>query len=358
MAKRVILALETSCDETAAAIVRADIGASQVKGVEILSNVVASQAALHAKFGGVFPEFAAREHVKVIMPTIEAALVEAFPLQAPITNHQSLITKVDAIAVTYGPGLVGSLLIGTNVANALGYATQKPLIPVNHLDGHFFSTFVPDAPPFPLVALIVSGGHTELFVATKPFERRLLGRTRDDAVGEAFDKVANLLGLPYPGGPAIGALAHKGNPKAYAFPRAPQAGYDFSYSGLKTAVLRQTQTMPKLSQQDRADLAASFQAAAIQQLLAKLEQAVAQYTPKSLIVGGGVAANALLQERVRERFSSLEVRFPIAQLQTDNAAMIGIAALWQWLRQSPHNRYDVEAVATIVAPNKRSFQRK
>lgn len=308
-----ILAIETSCDETAAAVVE--------NGMHILSNVIASQIDLHAQYGGVFPEVASRRHIEVIDQVIKQALQEA---------HMGW-DDVDMIAVTQGPGLVGSLLVGMNAAKGLALGRNKPLVGVNHIEGHIYSLWLtPDteAITFPIVTLIVSGGHTELYLMTDHGVYEHLGGTLDDAAGEAFDKVGRLLGLPFPGGPAIDQAAQAGNSKAYAFPRAVlDDGYNFSFSGLKTAVLRQVRHFDA-GRLPVADLAASFQAAVVDVLVEKTARAAEAYGATAVHLAGGVSANS----RLRQQMSSvltLPVRYPPPILCTDNAAMIAAAAHWR-----------------------------
>ncbi len=305
-----ILAIETSCDETAAAVVE--------NGTAILSNVVASQIDLHAQFGGVFPEVASRQHIEAIYPVIEQAMNEA---------HLGF-DDVDCIAVTRGPGLVGSLLVGMNVAKGLALARRKPLLGINHIEGHIYSLWLTEHAPeiaFPLLNLVVSGGHTELFLMTGHGQYRHLGGTLDDAAGEAFDKVGRLLGLPFPGGPHIDEAAARGSSTAFRFPRALlDDSFDFSFSGLKTAVLRATRKYDA----DRlpvADLAASFQAAVVDVLVRKTLAAAAAYPVTAIHLTGGVSANSALRRELSAR-AGVPVRFPPAWLCTDNAAMIGAAA--------------------------------
>lgn len=316
-----ILAIESSCDETAAAVIS--------DGKTILSNVIASQVEIHARYGGVVPEVAARSHVEVIIPVIEQALSDA---------HLDW-DGIDAIAATRGPGLVGSLLIGVLTAQTLAITKQKPLIVVNHIWAHAFASFLTDTPPqFPFLALTVSGGHTTLSVYHEDLSREVLGQTLDDAAGEAFDKVAKLIGLGYPGGPAISKASESGDDGKYQFPVANTPGkYDFSFSGLKTAVLRQvqqitginpgsekTQKSYRLDAQVQADLAASFQKAVIDALAQKTLQAYNDLQPKAFVVGGGVACNTLLRERLKQVIPDTIVVPPV--LCTDNAAMIGAIA--------------------------------
>lgn len=332
-----ILGIESSCDETAAAVIE--------DGRKMLSNVVASSVDLHAAYGGVVPEIAARSHLEVILPTIDEALKTA------ATSWED----IDAIAVTYGPGLGGSLLIGVLTARTLAILKKKPLQAVNHVLAHVYAAFItdsplpsyvlPDAPPkFPLLALIVSGGHTQLVVFSNHSEYQILGKTADDAVGEAFDKVAKITGLPYPGGPSVAAAAKNGNPETFKLPDAKLANpYDFSFSGLKTAVLRASQqavgkdfTLPStqlpalLSEAQKADIAASFQKAAVATLVDKLEAAYREYKPASVVVCGGVAANQALRDETSRRLGGLtDVIFTDIKLCTDNAAMIAARGYYQ-----------------------------
>jgi N6-L-threonylcarbamoyladenine synthase len=317
-----ILAIETSCDETAAAVV--------VDGRSILSNVIASQAGLHARYGGVFPEVASRRHVEVIYAVVEQALRDA---------HLGL-EDLDCISVTRGPGLVGSLLIGMNMAKGLALGRNKPLLGINHIEGHIYSLWLTefgDEIVFPILNLVVSGGHTELFLMTDHGRFEHLGGTMDDAAGEAFDKVGRLLGLPYPGGPAIDAAAATGNPNSIRFPRAvmeEEHGYHFSFSGLKTAAMRQIQQYdPERIPVN--DLAAGFQAAVVDMLVTKTVQAAADYQAKAVHVVGGVAANSALRQAMVQSLRSQEqnvpVRIPPPIFCTDNAAMIAAAAHWRFL---------------------------
>lgn len=332
-----ILAIETSCDETAAAV---------IKDGRILSNIIASQAKTHEKFGGVVPEVAAREHVTTIIPTIDLALREA----------KIKLNQIDYIAVTRGPGLPTSLMVGVDTAKALGMALNIPVVPINHMEAHIYASFIDQKISFPAIALIVSGGHTMLvemstqggsaFGGQKPHKFRILGETVDDAAGEAFDKTAKMLGLPYPGGPQLSKLAENGNPKAFEFPRPMinSGNFEFSFSGLKTSVLytisnavrdpshkRFLANRSKWLNQNKTDLAASVQKAIVDVLIAKLEKSIVRYKPKTIMLGGGVAANKLL----REKFSKLAQKYKIKGLIpkpeycTDNAGMIGLAAYYR-----------------------------
>lgn len=310
-----ILAIETSCDETSAAVVE--------DGRTILSNIIASQIDLHAQFGGVFPEVASRRHIEVIHPVVQQALEEA---------HMGL-DDIDCIAVTRGPGLVGSLLVGVNMAKGLAVARNKPFLGINHIEGHIYSLWLTehvDEIEFPLLTLVVSGGHTELYLMTEHGQYQHLGGTLDDAAGEAFDKVGRLLGLPFPGGPAIDKLARSGNPTAYKFPRAVMDdGYNFSFSGLKTAVSRQIKHFDK-SRLPVEDLAASFQRAVVDALVTKTARAAEAYGVTAVHVAGGVSANKELRETMKSQLP-LPVRYPPPILCTDNAAMIGAAAHWHFV---------------------------
>ncbi len=311
-----ILAIETSCDETAAAVVE--------DGRRVVSNVVASQIEIHARYGGVFPEVASRQHILAMVPVAEQALQEA---------HLSP-DEVDAIAVTRGPGLPGSLAVGINFAKGLALATGKPLLGINHLEGHIYAAWLyeaggspPPPPAFPLLALLVSGGHTELVFMEDHLRYRRLGSTRDDAAGEAFDKVARLLGLGYPGGPAIQKAAENGDPEMFAFPRPwLKDTWDFSFSGLKTAVLRAVREIEAAGRPlPVAHLAASFQAAVADVLVGKTIEAAQAFHAKSIVVAGGVSANRLLRERITAE-APVPVHIPPLRYCTDNAAMIAAAA--------------------------------
>ncbi len=316
-----LLGIETSCDETAASVVE--------NGRLILSSLVASQVELHAQFGGIFPEVASRQHIRAIYPIVEGALQQA---------HLNL-RDVDAIAVTRGPGLPGSLVVGVNVAKGLALGSGLPLIGINHLEAHIYSAWVhtADSPPsteprFPLVVLIVSGGHTELVLMTDHLQYRRLGATLDDAAGEAFDKVARLLGLPYPGGPSIEKAAEEGNPRTFDLPRAWLGdSWNFSFSGLKTAVLREVRRI-----QDRGrvlpvhDMAASFQAAVVDVLVNKTLRAAETFEARDILVAGGVSANRLLRQAITKQ-SRYPVHIPPIWLCTDNAAMIAGAGYFRYI---------------------------
>ena len=310
-------AIESSCDETSVAVLRG--------GREILSNIISTQIPVHQKFGGVVPEIASRKHIVNIMPVIDEALRES----------GIALEDIDQVAVTYGPGLVGALLVGVSAAKALAFSLGVPLIGVNHLEGHIFANFLSDRelePPF--MALVVSGGHTALVDVRGYNDFRLLGQTRDDAAGEAFDKIARVMGLPYPGGPRIDALAKEGNPLAIDFPRAleEEGNYEFSFSGLKSAVLNYINSeQMKGHELAKADIAASFQHSVIEVLVHKSFAAVKKAGRDTLVLAGGVAANSCLEQRLREEamLQGVKFGFPSKILCTDNAAMIGCRGYYQ-----------------------------
>ena len=315
-----ILAIETSCDETACAILE--------NGRALLASIVASQMDIHARYGGVFPEVASRQHVLSIIPVVEQTLVQ---------SNLSL-QDMDAIAVTRGPGLAGSLVVGMNMAKGLALGIGLPLVGVNHLEGHIYSSWIynagesiPPEPQFPLMALLVSGGHTELNLVTDHLTYQRLGSTLDDAAGEAFDKVARLLGLSYPGGPSIQRAAESGDPARFKFPRAKLEGtYDFSFSGLKTAVLYEVNELKKKSTTlPVEDLAASFQSAVVDVLFKKTLQAARDYNTKEILVAGGVSANRALRQAFQSQ-KDFKVHIPPFSLCTDNAAMIAAAGYYRF----------------------------
>jgi len=308
----IVLGIETSCDETSAAVL--------VDGRRVLSNVVASQDAIHAPYGGVVPELASRRHLEVIVPVLERALEEA----------GVKLADLDGIVVTRGPGLIGSLLVGCSLAKALAWAHGKPLVGVNHLEGHIYAAFLEDDPPeHPFLALVVSGGHTALYHARAPLRYALVGETRDDAAGEAFDKVAKLLGLGFPGGPIIQRIAERGDPRAVAFPLAQMTDgtRDFSFSGIKTAVSYYVKRHGPLSDQQVADIAASFQAAVVKMLVRKTVRAALDLAVKRVVLTGGVAANGPLRQTLRAECEAHGIRLhiPSPRLCTDNAAMVAAA---------------------------------
>lgn len=353
-----ILAIESSCDETAAAVVK--------DGRKVLSNVISSQIALHTLYGGVVPEIASRKHIENIIPVMNEALKEA----------KMTLEEMDAVAVTYGPGLVGSLLVGVGAAKAVAYAAKKPIIGVHHIEGHIAANYIshPDLEP-PFLCLIVSGGHTHLAVVEDYGTYRILGRTHDDAAGEAYDKVARAIGLGYPGGPKIDKLAKEGNPDAIAFPRAHIEGspYDFSFSGVKSAVLnylnsckmkamkenggsrehakegRPHADMAHAGDEDylsylpegitQADIAASFQSAVVDVLVSRAVAAVKAHGMNRLALAGGVASNSALRSRMREvcEANGISLFYPEPILCTDNAAMIGSAAYFEYLKGVSHD---------------------
>jgi len=312
-----ILGIETSCDETAAAVVQ--------DGNIILSNIVSSQISIHQKFGGVVPEVASRHHVQNIIPIIEQALAEA----------KIGLNDLSAIAVTYGPGLVGSLLVGLSAAKALALSHNLPLIGVHHIIGHIYANHLISPLTFPLISLVVSGGHTELVYMKEHGDFTILGKTRDDAVGEAFDKVARALHLPYPGGPYLDRLAQKGERK-YELPKAKIEGYDFSFSGLKTAVLNLLNNNKNLTINDYPDLARSFQDTVIETLSEKTCKAVQEQGVKNIIVAGGVAANSGLRQQLIAVCNELnvQVNFPPLAYCTDNAVMIAAAGYFSYLKKN------------------------
>lgn len=339
-----VLGIETSCDETAAAIVR--------NGCEIVSSVIASQIETHKRFGGVVPELASREHLDKIVPIVD----EAFE-RARMQPHE-----IDGIAVTVGPGLVGSLLVGVSYAKAMAFALGKPLVGVNHIEGHVYSVAFENPPvEYPALALIVSGGHSNLFFVPAPGKYKVLARTRDDAAGEAFDKVAKMIGLGYPGGPIIERLAREGNPRAVKFslPRMGDGSPDFSFSGLKTAVtkhVRETGLQPVVNGEQPSqaikDLAASFQNVVVRSLVGTTERVAADYRPKTLIVAGGVACNGALREASRQAAERLgiPVYFPSPHLSTDNAAMIAAAGTVK-LQAGERAGFDLNADVTLRLQN-------
>lgn len=329
-----ILAIESSCDETAASVVK--------NGREVLSNIISSQIDLHTLYGGVVPEIASRKHIEKINQVIEQALE-----QAGMT-----LKEVDAIAVTYGPGLVGALLVGVSAAKALAFAAQKPLIGVHHIEGHISANFIENKelePPF--VCLVVSGGHSHLVVVKDYGEYEIIGRTRDDAAGEAFDKVARAIGLGYPGGPKIDKLSKEGNPDAIHFPRAKveDNAYDFSFSGLKSAVLNYLNSCQMKGETvNRADVAASFQKAVIDVLVEHGIHAVQQYGLNKFAIAGGVASNSSLRAAFEKECAKRNIAFyhPSPIFCTDNAAMIGVAGYYEYLKGVRHG-YDLNAVPNL-----------
>ncbi len=348
-----ILGIETSCDETAAAVVE--------DGKKLLSNAVFSSMDLHAVYGGVVPEIAARSHIEAIMTVINQAMDQA----------KTDWSQIDGIAVTYGAGLGGSLLVGVMTARTLAITKQKPLYAINHVEGHIYVNFLTDTslpsyelptkqPKFPMLGLIVSGGHSQLVLWQDHFKYKLLGQTHDDAIGEAFDKVAKILGLPYPGGPSIEIAAKNGNPSAFNLPKAKLQGkYDFSFSGLKTAVLRVAQELAGkshdfpssglselLSDKQKADLAASFQKVAMETIVDKTLLAYEEFQPRSVVIGGGVAASSALRKELSDRLP-YPISYTDRKLCTDNGAMIATLGCYKaMLKQPTADPYSLE-----IAPN-------
>ena len=330
----VILAIESSCDETAAAVVK--------NGREVLSNIISSQIALHTLYGGVVPEIASRKHIEKINQVIEEALKQA----------NMTLDEINAIGVTYGPGLVGALLVGVAEAKAIAYAAKKPLIGVHHIEGHISANYIENKdlePPF--ACLVVSGGHTHLVVVEDYGKYKILGRTRDDAAGEAFDKVARAIGLGYPGGPKIDKLSKEGNPEAITFPRAhiAESVYDFSFSGLKSAVLNYLNGAKMKGEEIvAADVAASFQKAVTDVLVEHAMMAVKEYGFDKLAIAGGVASNSTLRREMELACEKNNVEFyhPSPILCTDNAAMIGAAAYYEYLAGTRHG-LDLNAIPNL-----------
>lgn len=350
-----LLGIESSCDETAAAIVE--------DGYKLLSNVVQTQIDIHAEYGGVIPEIAARSHIEAIGPVIDKALSDA-----TLTWDD-----IDAIAVTYAPGLVGSLLIGTLAARTLAVIHNKPIYPIHHVESHVYANFITEQqnikpkltlpakqPAFPMLALIVSGGHTQLVLFRNHGDYELLGQTQDDAVGEAFDKVAKILGLPYPGGPSIARAAIDGDPHTYRLPKAKlDKKYNFSFSGLKTAVLRSIQrevgkdfTFPShglaglLTDVQRNDFAASFQQTAVETIVDKTVLAFEEFQPASVVIAGGVAANLELRSELSERLP-IAIEYAPISLCTDNAAMIATLGYYKAQVVEPTNPLEIEVIPSI-----------
>ena len=329
-----ILAIESSCDETAAAVVK--------NGREVLSNVINTQIAIHTEYGGVVPEIASRKHIENINPVIRKALEDA-----GVT-----LDDIDAIGVTYGPGLVGALLGGVADAKAIACAKNKPLVGVHHIEGHISANYVENKelePPF--VALVVSGGHTHLVKVNDYGEYEIVGRTRDDAAGEAFDKVARAIGLGYPGGPKIDKLAKEGNPDAIEFPRAhvDDAPYDFSFSGIKSAVLNYINSANMQGKEiNRADVAASFQKAVVDALVSRAVRLAKECGMDKLAIAGGVASNSALRAAIQEECTKNNISFysPSPVLCTDNAAMIGAAAYYEYIKGIRHG-YDLNAIPNL-----------
>ena len=335
MKDRLILAIETSCDETSVAVLRND--------AELLSNVIASQIASHQRFGGVVPEVASRHHVEVITACIEEALLEAEVTAEDLT----------AVAVTYGPGLVGALLVGISAAKAFAWANGLPLIPVNHMAGHLMAARAVKELEFPLLALLVSGGHTELVYVSEVGDYKIVGETRDDAVGEVYDKVGRVMGLPYPAGRIIDELAHEGQ-DIYDFPRAmiKEDNLEFSFSGLKSAFINLYHNARQKGETiSNVDLSASFQACVLDILMAKTKKALEKYPVKTLVVAGGVAANQGLRERLAAEITDVEVIIPPLRLCGDNAGMIALAAVSEYNKENIAG-WDLNAKPSLAFPQK------
>jgi len=326
-----ILGIETSCDETSAAVLSVE-----KSGFKVLSNIVSSQIKLHARWGGVVPHLASREHVKNIDHVLNLALKES----------KKKMKDIDLIAITAGPGLIGSLMVGTMFAKTLAWKYSKPIIGVNHIEGHIYSNWLSTKMPnkrklFPAICLVVSGGHTQLILMKDHSKYKLIGETLDDAAGEAFDKIARILGLGYPGGPVISRYAEKGNPNKFPLPRpmTKTKNYNFSFSGLKTAVLYLVKDLKKLSEQDKYDIAASAQEAIVDVLVSKTMRAAKEYEVKSIILSGGVSANNLLRETLKKESRNVNIPLFIPDLKytTDNAAMITVAGYYNLKNEKTKN---------------------
>jgi len=332
-----VLAIETSCDDTGAAVI--------LNGRKILSNVVSSQVSIHQRYGGIVPELASRRHIESIVPIMAEALETA----------KVTLRDIDGIAVTQGPGLVGSLLVGLSFAKSLSFVTGLPFVGVNHIEAHLSAIFLEEKPPkFPFIGLVVSGGHTSLFRVDGFGKYKRLGQTRDDAAGEAFDKVAKLLGLGYPGGPIIDELSKSGNPKAIRFPR-PSLGknsLDFSFSGLKTAVVNYVKSHPKPTggyPEDLIwDIVSSFQEAVVEVLVKKTLQATQNQGLRRVVLSGGVAANRRLREKIREETSQKKVKvyIPSPSFCTDNAAMVGVVG-YEYLKRGIQSPLSLNAFSNL-----------
>jgi N6-L-threonylcarbamoyladenine synthase len=334
-----VLGIESTCDETACAVV--------ADGSRILSNVVSSQIDLHKEFGGVVPELACRRHVDLIIPVLDQALQEA----------QVSLKEIDLIAVAYGPGLIGALLIGLNTAKALAFAHQKPFIGVNHIEAHLYAALMSqkESIQFPCLGVVLSGGHTSLVLMKNRDEYELIGQTVDDAIGEAFDKVAKMLSLPYPGGPQIEQLALRGNPQSFAFKAGQIKGkpFDFSFSGLKTAVLYKLRDLSStdLSLQLKQDAAASFQRAAFEDVVKKTLKAAAQFNVQTIIFGGGVTNNQALRHLFEQASGELTCLWPALGLSLDNAAMIAGLGYHNFLRRGKGDCMDLDPLTRIPFAN-------
>jgi N6-L-threonylcarbamoyladenine synthase len=332
-----VLAIETSCDDTGAAVI--------LNGRKILSDIVSSQVAIHQKYGGVVPELASRRHIESIVPIVTEALKTA----------KITLSDIDGFAVTQGPGLVGSLLVGLSFAKSLSFVTGLPFVGVNHIEAHLSAIFLDKNPPrFPFIGLVVSGGHTSLFRVNGFGKYKRIGQTRDDAAGEAFDKVAKLLGLGYPGGPIIDELSKKGDPKAIRFPRASlgKDSFDFSFSGLKTAVVNYVKAHPEPTggypEDLIRDIVSSFQEAVVEVLVTKTVQAAQHQGLKRIVLSGGVAANQRLRQKIREEASQygVKVYIPSPSFCTDNAAMVGVAG-YEYLKRGIRSPLSLNAFSNL-----------
>jgi N6-L-threonylcarbamoyladenine synthase len=333
-----VLAIETSCDDTSAAVL--------LDGRKILSNVVSSQMVIHQRYGGIVPELASRRHIETIVPIVTEAMEQA----------RVKLREIEGIAVTQGPGLVGSLLVGLSFTKSLSFSTGIPFVGVNHIEAHLSAIFLEEEPPprFPFIGLVVSGGHTSLFQVNGFGKFRRVGQTRDDAAGEAFDKVAKLLGLGYPGGPIIDKLSKEGNPRAIRFPR-PSLGknsFDFSFSGLKTAVVNYVKSHPVplggYSESIIRDIVSSFQEAVVEVLVKKTLQAAQHLGLKRIVLSGGVAANQHLRQRIKEEASQhkLRIYIPSPPFCTDNAAMVGVVG-YEYLKRGLRSSYSLNAFSNL-----------
>lgn len=336
-----ILAIETSCDETSAAVVK--------DGRHVLSNIVSSQVEFHKKYGGIVPEIASRKHAEVVNAVIQEAVIKGQGTRGK--GQEKIFNNIDAIAVTYGPGLVGSLLVGICAAKALAYSLKTPLIGINHLEGHIYASSLDKTKyKFPFICLMVSGGHTMIVHVKDHGKYQILGRTRDDAAGEAFDKVARFIGLGYPGGPIIDRTAKDGDPAAINFPRGMLGqGLDFSFSGIKTAVVNYVRKLGRpLRKSEIPDIAASFQEAVVDVLVEKTVVATKQKKCKTIVLAGGVAANSRLRQKMQDRCATEKIKtvIPPLALCTDNAAMIGAAAYYHAKKKKFAN-LELEAVANL-----------